>query len=228
MASSSTTALVPRLFGQARRSLPTNRVGEAILELLGEVPASRQQAVDDPQVRAQTIAGAACNRAALAAGGLALPSGPLGWVTVLPELVVVWRLQAQMVADIAAVYGHRASLSREQMVYCLFRHTAAQAMRDLLARVGGRYLVQQVPLRTLQRIARTVGVSISRRALGRGLARWLPVAGALGVGAYAWFDTRQVARTAIALFGGSELIPGLQAPSPDLPPARSEDPPGAY
>jgi hypothetical protein len=36
---------------------------------------------------------------------------------------------------------------------------------------------------------------------GRGIARWLPVVGAIGVGAYARYDTRQVARTAIALFG---------------------------
>jgi hypothetical protein len=36
----------------------------------------------------------------------------------------------------------------------------------------------------------------------------LPVAGALGVGAYAWYDTRQVARTAIAMFSRDvEFIP---------------------
>jgi hypothetical protein len=41
---------------------------------------------------------------------------------------------------------------------------------------------------------------LSERALGSSLARMLPVAGALGVGAYAWYDTRQVARTAIGMF----------------------------
>jgi hypothetical protein len=202
-----------------RRIAPANRIGDAILDLLGQLPPSRQPAQRDPAERARAIAAAASRRAAVTAGGLALPAGPLGWLTVLPELVMVWRLQAQMVADIAAVFGQRASLSREQMVYCLFRHTAAQAMRDLLARVGGRYLVQQVPLRTLQRVARAVGVSLSRRALGRGLARWLPVAGAVGVGAYAWFDTRQVARTAIALFGNDGTLPALEQDDPGTPPA---------
>lgn len=204
MASTRSTELVPRAVGIARSMVPANRVGDAIFELLGQVPASEVQPAPDPHQRAEQIARAAASKAALTAGGLALPAGPLGWLTVLPELVAVWRLQAQMVADIAAVFGHRADLTREQMVYCLFRHTAAQAMRDLLARVGGRYLVQQVPLRTLQRVARAVGVSISRRALGRGVARWLPVAGAVGVGAYAWFDTRQVARTAIEVFGSGK------------------------
>ena len=208
MASTRSSALVPRAISLVREVAPSNRVGDAILELLGDVPASDVLPEPDPQQRAEQLARSAAGKAALTAGGLALPAGPIGWLTVLPELVAVWRLQAQMVADIAAVFGHRADLSREQMVYCLFRHTAAQAMRDLLARVGGRYLVQQVPLRTLQRVARAVGVSISRRALGRGVARWLPVAGAVGVGAYAWFDTRQVARTAIELFG-SDRPPAL-------------------
>ena len=32
------------------------------------------------------------------------------------------------------------------------------------------------------------------------MSRWLPVVGAMGVGAYAYYDTRQVAKTAVALF----------------------------
>jgi hypothetical protein len=193
---------------------PVNRIGDAIFDLLGDVPVTSLQVQRDPHQHARMVANAAARRAALTAGGLALPPGPLGWVTLLPELVAVWRLQAQMVADIAGTFGRQATLSREQMVYCLFRHTAAQAMRDLLARVGGRYLLQQVPLQTLQRIARAVGISISRRALGRGVSRWVPVVGAIGVGAYAWFDTRQVAETAIALFGADDpsVLPGLPGP----------------
>lgn len=111
-----------------------------------------------------------------------------------------------MVADIAAVYGHQASLTREQMVVCLFRHTAAQAVRDLLARVGGRLLIQDMPVRALQSLAAALGRSLSRRAIGRGLGRWLPVAGAVGVGAYAYYDTLQVAQTARELFGEREPL----------------------
>jgi type I restriction enzyme M protein len=38
------------------------------------------------------------------------------------------------------------------------------------------------------------------RAIRKGVPRWLPVIGAVGVGTYAYFDTGQVARTAIELF----------------------------
>ena len=40
----------------------------------------------------------------------------------------------------------------------------------------------------------------ARRSIGRGLSRWLPVIGAVGVGAYAFYDTDRVAAAAIELF----------------------------
>jgi hypothetical protein len=106
-----------------------------------------------------------------------------------------------MVADIATAFGQEAFLTREQMLYCLFRHAAAQAVRDLVIRVGERALIRRVPLSALQRVVRKVGVRVSQRVIGRGVSRWLPVIGALGVAGYAYYDTGQVAHTAIELFG---------------------------
>ena len=92
-------------------------------------------------------------------------------------------------------------------MYCLFRHTAAQAFRDLTIRVGERVLVKQASLKVMQSIAKKVGLKISQRALGKGLTRWIPIVGAVGVGAYAYYDTAQVAATAIELFENELAIP---------------------
>lgn len=105
-----------------------------------------------------------------------------------------------MVADIAALHGKSASLTREQMLYCLFRHTAAQAVRDLVVRVGERVLVKQTSLVVLQRIAERIGVKVTQGALGKGVSRWMPIIGALGVGGYAFYDTAQIANSARDLF----------------------------
>ena len=175
-------------------------VAEAILDFIGRVPGSGEHRSRNPAERARSIANAAAANAALTAGSLALPPGPLGWLTILPELVAVWKIQAQMVADIAGIYGRSATLTREQMIYCLFRHAAAQAVRDLMVRVGERILVQQSSLRVLQGVAEKIGIHITKHAIGKGVSRWVPIAGALGVGAYAYYDTGQVARTAIELF----------------------------
>jgi hypothetical protein len=182
------------------------KISDALLGFISEAPDSGEQRSAQPEKRALAIANATAGRAAMTAGGLALPPGLLGWLTVVPELLAVWRLQAQMVADIAGIYGHQVKVSREQMIYCLFRHTAAQAVRDLAVRVGERMLVQQVSLSTLQAVAHRVGVHLTQHAIGKGVSRWLPVIGAIGVGAYAYYDTRNVAQTAIELFKPSQEI----------------------
>jgi len=180
------------------------RVAQAVLDLAGEVPTSDEHPHDAPARRARVIANAAARKAALAAGTLALPPGPLGWLTILPELVAIWRIQRQMVADIAATFGASADLTRTQMLHCLFRHTAAQALRDVGVQVGARLLARDLPLRAIERVAAAVGMHVSRQLVARGVARWMPVAGAVGVAGYAWYDTRQVARNALALFATPE------------------------
>ena len=176
------------------------RVAEAILGFLSRVPKTEEPGSDQPIDRARSLAAAAASKAAITAGSLALPPGPWGWLTILPELVAIWKIQAQMVADIGGAFGKQAFLTREQLLYCLFRHTAAQAVRDLVVRVGERYLVRRLSVRATREVAGRVGLRMTQRFLGRGLSRLLPVIGALGVAGYAYYDTNQVGRTAINLF----------------------------
>lgn len=192
----------------AIKAPPSQRIAQQILDFLSDIPASHERPREYPRARAEAIALAARRKAFLASSSLALPPGPLGWLTVLPELVAIWKIQAQMVADIAAACGQHTTLTREQMMYCLFRHAASQAVRDLAVRAGQRWIVHAATSQTIRGIAHRIGIKLSQRALGSSLARMLPVAGALGVGAYAWYDTRQVARTAIAMFSREiEFIP---------------------
>jgi hypothetical protein len=186
--------------GQGGTRSVAARIGQTIIELLGQLPLTEEAASMAPEMRAQEIADAAARKAAVVAGTLALPPGPLGWLTVLPELYAIWKIQAQMVADIAGTYGRRWQLTREQMLFCLFRHTAAQAFRDIAVQVGELWLVHAASSASVRAISRRIGVRMTERGIGRGLARWLPVIGAMGVGAYAWYDTRHVARTAMNLF----------------------------
>lgn len=190
-------------------------VAKAILEFVSRIPDSDvpRAGKGSAEETCRQLASAAANKAAITAGSLALPPGPLGWLTVLPELVAIWRIQGQMVSDIAAAYGKTATLGREQMLWCLFRHTAAQAFRDVAIRVGDRLVFRTAATGVLQRLAGRIGVSVSKRAVGKGVSRWLPIVGALGVGAYAYYDTGQVAKTAIDLFSGDVHVDDGDAPA---------------
>jgi hypothetical protein len=183
----------------SQHALP-DKISEAILKQVLKLPSSEEQTRTQPELRAHALTRSAARQASLLAGSLALPPGVLAWLTILPELMGVWRLQAQLVSDIAAVYGKRATLSREQMIYCLFKHVSAQLFRDVVVRVGERYLVKAASGAFFQAAAKTLGLKLAQKLIGRGASRLVPLIGAMGVGAYAYYDTTQVAKTAIALF----------------------------
>jgi hypothetical protein len=199
------------------------RITEAILDFVSQVPDSKIGNSKDPASEARRLANRAAQRAALTAGSLALPPGPLGWLTLLPELIAIWKIQAQMVSDIAAAYGHHASLGREQMMWCLFRHTAAQAFRDLVVRMGDRLVFRRMSYGVVERVAKQIGIKLTQRTLSKGVSRWLPVIGALGVGAYAYYDTGQVASTAIEMFEGGITVEGADEDAKPKPRRRVVD-----
>lgn len=171
-----------------------------ILALLSEVPSSTRRKSKRPDEEARKLIAASAREAAAISASLALPPGPVGLLTILPDLYLVWKIQAQLVADIAALYGRSAELSRESMIYCLFRHGAAQALRDIVARAGERLVFKTASATVLERALKTIGVKVAERAMNKGISRFVPVIGALAVGGYAYYDTNQVGITAITVY----------------------------
>lgn len=186
-------------------------LGGAIERTIAQVPAARTHAVADPDREAERIARAAARHAGALSGALALPPGPFGMLTVLPDLYLIWKTQRQMVADIFALYGREAELTRTHMLYCLFRHAASHVLRDVAVRTGQRVVVQQLSAGALKSMIAQVGLSVSRRTAGTAAGRWIPLAGAAAVGAYAYWDTMQVARSATRLLQHSP--PSSAAPT---------------
>ena len=194
------------LVGLAKRAGIGHRVADAVLDVIGSIPTSSEVGSNAPHARAAAIARQAAKSAATISGGAALVPGPFGMLTLLPDIIGVWRLQTQMVADIAATYGKTASLSKEQMLYCLFKHMVSQGLRDVVVRAGERYLVRRASLQLLEKLATTIGIKVTQRAMGKAIARYAPLVGAAGVAVYAFYDTKKVAMTAIELFRGEVVI----------------------
>jgi hypothetical protein len=179
----------------------TGTIVDAIESAVSHVPASRERAAQQPALAARNLARKAARRAAALSGALALPPGALGMLTVIPDLIAIWRIQAQMVADIAGLYGRELQLTRSHMVYCLFRHAATQLARDVAVRTGERLVFRQLSAGAMRSVLNGVGFNVTQRIAGTAASRWLPVVGAAAVAGYAYYDTMQVAKTAIALLG---------------------------
>jgi EcsC protein family len=193
--------------GTAQENALLEKLFTVLFKVINEIPSSAEQRSSDAVLRARKLTAEAAWRAAAISGALALPAGPLGWLTILPDLAAIWRLQAQLVADIGAVFGKRGKLTEESIIYCLFRHAAAQAVRDLVTRMGARVVVQRVSMRATENVLQRIGVTLVQRLARRGLWRLLPAIGALAVAGYAYYDTEQVGQTAIEFFAKDIELP---------------------
>jgi len=187
-------------------AVPARKVEGTIERVITAIPAPRTRPVMHPESEAAAIAQRAAKRAAVLSGSLALPPGPFGLMTVLPDLYLIWQTQRQMIADIFELYGRTAELTRTHMLYCLFRHAASHVLRDVAVRAGERLIVRQVTAGALSSLLNSVGISVTQRIIGSAASRWVPVVGAVVVGGYAYWDTMQVAKTARTLLARLDSI----------------------
>src|ERR1044071_5170777 len=135
--------------GIAQENAVLEKLFKILFKVVNEIPSSTEERATKAVFRARKLTEEAALKAATISGALALPPGPLGWLTILPDLAAIWRLQAQLVADIAAVFGKRGNLTEASIIYCLFRHAAAHAVRYLVTRMGDSIVVQRISMQAI-------------------------------------------------------------------------------
>jgi hypothetical protein len=195
-------------------------VSKALHALVAQIPASFELPSANPGERAKSIATSAALRAAVISGSFTLPPGPLGLATVLPDLMSVWRIQQQLVADIAGAFGKTPLLTRETMVICLFKHGGAALTQRLFSRSRNEVLVQRIANRTLEQLLEKIAVRLTQRLAAKGISRWLPLLGAVGAGVYAYYDTTHVAANAMQLFSSGLQLADVEGELPSRPKPR--------
>jgi hypothetical protein len=176
------------------------KLSALLFELITDIPESLHAPSENSDEKIKKLIRQAAVKASLVSATLSVPAGVTGVLTSIPDIAAIWRIQAQLVSDIAATYGKFAQLSREAMVWCLFRHSAAQFLRDIAVRTGSRIVVQKVSFAVLETILKKIGLKVSTKFLGRAALRAIPAIGAIGNGAYSFYDTTEVGKTAAAYF----------------------------
>ena len=187
------------------------QASDLLFDLLTDIPDSLHTPDPDPTAKSKKLMHKAAAEAATVSGTLSIPAGITGIIAAIPDIAAVWKIQAQLVSDIAATYGKLALLSREAMVWCLFRHSAASLLRDLAVRTGSRIVVERLSSTAFKALVKKIGVKISSKFLGKTAVRLIPILGAIGNGAYTYYDTMEVGKTAAAYF---KALPDTDTPIP--------------
>lgn len=178
----------------------TQKLVKSLYDIISEIPVSRRREESDADAKSRSLIEKSAIKAAFISATLSLPPGPAGYITLFPDLTGIWKLQRNMVSDIAAIYGKKSMLGREQMLYCLFRHSVSQVVRDIMVRTVTRITIEETIAAISEQILRRIGVHLARKTSSRFITRTIPVIGTLGAGAYAYYDTKQVGKTAMGLF----------------------------
>jgi hypothetical protein len=156
-----------------------------------------------PQDIASIISSAANFNGVIAAGANMVP-GPLGALTIVPELTAIIRNQIQMIYDIGVAHGKEAHLNGNLLLSIFYTVTGGGAI-SLATVKGGQLLLKRASLGVIQRIIIWLGGKITQRALKALLARWVPIAGSVAMGIWARQSTVSMGKKA-AEFLAREII----------------------
>lgn len=170
------------------------------VHILTDIPDSAEFVSVSPYARAQELCEAAAKATAKISGQFAMSPGPVKPSVLLSDMVAMWEIQKQLVADIASVYGRTSRLGKEQMLWCLVKHSAVQTFRDVVYRAGNRFFTHPLSLKVLRKLAATNGLNISPGDMSKSITSFLPVIGASAVTWYAYNDTKKIGAAAIAMF----------------------------
>ncbi|MDZ4724991.1 MAG: hypothetical protein SH817_02455 [Leptospira sp.] len=181
---------------------------ESLIDLfagLEEYKSPYAPTIQPPKLLIDELVQNASFKTALISGTCSLPPGPLGLISILPELLIIYRIQGQLVLDIAALHGKEVHVTKELLLYCIFKHGSAQIFRKIIEESSLKILIRPTTVRLFQVMLEKLGLMITHKVIRRQFARWIPLGGAFVTGTIAYFDTKKVGNTAHYLFS-KELV----------------------
>jgi len=182
----------------------TEKIISLLENIVFVIPQTSEKPLINPKKRVAEIISSSARNAAFVSAGLAIPPGPFGIITILPDLYLIWKIQAQMVADIAGVHGKNCNLTKEHMIYCLFKQAGANAIKEMYVKCGSKIVVKSLSHSAVKQLLKKIGINISGKSAGKAASRWLPVIGALGIAFYSYNETKTVGLNASQLFNQSD------------------------
>jgi len=208
-------------------------LSDSILRSLDTVIESRASYFSNPKHRRPTaadipeiISSYATKNTLISAGANIMP-GLVSMAAAAPEIGFVMRNQISMVYDIGVAYGKEDRMSKELIAGIVMSSVGAVSgsiVGRLILVEGQKIIVQRVSLRAFQAIIKHFGARVLQQLLKSTISKWLPVAGALAMGAWSNFSTRAIGKIASTLLQkevvDSESIPDTDEKQPSEHPTE--------
>ncbi len=196
------------IFTMKKKKTPTDLIVNKLYDLLSQVPEAKFSGKPSDPVFVKQIVRRHAVQASSVSAALSIPGGVVGLLSVIPDVAAVWRIQAQMIANVAAAHGKEALVTREQMIWCMFRQMAFGMAKELIVQQGSRYLVKQVQPKMIQKIAEKIGHGIVKGQGAKLISKAVPLVGSVSSGALTYYDTMRVGKNARELYSKEVILLG--------------------
>lgn len=130
----------------------------------------------------------------------ALPPGPIGWLTILPEIIAVTKIQINLIYKIAEYYNKRPVINSTMVMLIFANEAGVNIGKKVLTRVGRKVIIRALGSKAIRPIAQKIGARIGTKITSRLVGRWIPVIIAPIFGAFSKSMTTKIGEEAIALF----------------------------
>jgi len=122
----------------------------------------------------------------------AIPPGPLGWATILPEVIAVTKIQMNLIYKIAQYYEKRGKLN-ETLVMLIFANEAGVNVgKKVVEKVGRKVIIRALSSKMLRPIIQKIGARIGARITQKMVGRWIPFVLAPLFGAFSKMMTTKI------------------------------------
>lgn len=156
---------------------------------------------------AQSIVDAYALKCASVSGLASLAPGPLGMLTIVPDLIIVLRLQTEMLAKLSVAYNKEKAISKELVLFMLFQSVGVTGISFVVVK-STQVIVKRASARLLQRIITMMGGRVLQRTAGQAVARWIPGLGAAAMAIWVRYMTRKIGNEAINLLSKDIIFEG--------------------
>lgn len=148
----------------------------------------------------ESMKSAACKKAFTLTTIASLPPGPLGIISIIPELIGLTKLQVNLVYSIAEYYHKEHQVNATILLMVFGNEAGIKFGSEIAGKQGSKYIVKALTSETVKKIAEKIGVKITARAATKAVVKFIPFVTAPILGYFSSGMTKKIGEYAINFF----------------------------
>ncbi len=144
----------------------------------------------------------------------ALPTGFLGWATILPEIALTTKIQINMIYSLAKYFNKNVQVNSTFIAMIFAEALGIDIIKTLVTRSGGKIVVSNLIKNGLKTLLEKISMNITKKIATRLPSRWVPFILAPVYSAFAYSSTKLIGKYAM-IYLTKEIVYELPEKSDD-------------